>query len=400
MKRNAIRIIIVALCLVMLLGIAACNKEETKEPESTPADSGSTAQLPAVNPNIPDYVYVQPEGTVFDVNAYYNEKDPELACNVTIRRTGGVVAVPDNPTTPMPQAKERYTIGFSVYYTVDEVGAVFLDTMKKAASEAGVELLVNDANYDQNAQNMAIEQWILQNVDGVILAPCDFYGVKDALDKLEAAGIPVVTCNPPLAGNIDAYFTTDCVEQGYMAGKMLVDYLNAQGTPIKGKVIYQTLPFLHPNAVTRAMGFMEAFKDYPDVEIIELTGISPEEHYVAFEGALLANPDMIGAWGLYSSATIGMMNAKLAAGSDVPLTSIDNDKIILAGIKEGSVIGSACYSGMVPAWWSMSQIVNLLNGVEIPGTVLGENIPVTPDNVDALFAHYYPGQTLAGYMAG
>ena len=354
----------------------------------------------AENPNIPDYTYVEPDGAVFDINTYYNEKDPALACDVTIRQTGGLVSVPDVPTTPLPTAKEKFTVGFSVYYTVDEVGAMILDTMKATAEEAGVELLVNDANYDQNAQNQAIEQWILQEVDGVILAPCDFHGVKDALDKLEAANIPVVTLNAPLAGAADSIVMSDCVEQGALAGKMLIDYLDAQGTPLQGKVVYQTLPFVHPNAVTRAMGFVDSFKDYPEVEIVELTGISPEDHYAAFEGALRANPDMIGAWGLYSSATIGMMNAKLSAGSAVPLASIDNDKIILAGIKEGNIVGSACYSSIAPAWWCMSLIVNILNGETVPGTVFYENMAATADNADAMFEHYYPGQTLAGYMAG
>jgi len=360
----------------------------------------SMCSAAAANPNKADYTYLQPEGAVFDMNAYYNEKDPALECNVTIKQTGGSVNVPDIPTTPMPKANERFTVGFSVYYTVDEVGAMILDTMVSAAAEAGVELLVNDANYDQNAQNQAIEQWILQGVDGVILAPCDFHGVQEALNQLNEANIPVVTLNPPLAGTADTIVTADCVEQGALAGKMLVDYLNAAGIPLKGKVIFQTLPFVHPNAVTRALGFAEQFKDYPDVEIVEITGISPEEHYTAFDGALRANPDMIGAFGLYSSATIGMMNAKLAADSDVPLTSIDNDKIILAGIKEGNIIGSACYSSMAPAWWCMSLIVNILNGETVPGTVYYENKAVTAENVDAMFEHYYPGQTLAGYMSG
>jgi len=360
--------------------------------------SVAPASVVAENPNVPDYTYILPDGTVFDMNAYYNEKDPTLEADVTIRQTGGAVGVPDLPTTPLPKANEKYTIGFSVYYTVDEVGAMILDTMIAAAAEAGVELLVNDANYDQNAQNQAIEQWILLGVDGVILFPCDFHGVKEALDNLAAANIPVVTGNPPLAGAADSIFTFECVEQGYQAGQMLVDYLNAQGTPLAGTVVYQTLPFVHPNAVTRAIGFVDAFKDYPDVKIVELTGISPEDHYAAFEGALLANPDMIGAWGLYSSATIGMMNAKLAASSDVPLTSVDNDKIILMGIKEGNIIGSSCYSSVAPAWWTMSTMINLLNGETVPGTLYGANIAVTADNVDAMFEHYYPGQTLAGYM--
>jgi ABC-type sugar transport system substrate-binding protein len=115
---------------------------------------------------------------VFDLNAWY--ADVGVEADVTIL-SPGAVKVPDDMTTAMPKANEKYTIGFSVYYTVDEVGSMILESMKAAAEEAGVELLVNDANYDQNAQNQAIEQWILQGVDGVILAPCDFTGVKTSM---------------------------------------------------------------------------------------------------------------------------------------------------------------------------------------------------------------------------
>jgi ribose transport system substrate-binding protein len=303
--------------------------------------------------------------------------------------------------TGMPKAKEKYTIGFSVYYTVDEVGSMILDSMKEAAEEAGVELLVNDANYDQNAQNQAIEQWILQEVDGVILAPCDFYGVKTALDALEKANIPVVTLNAPLAGSTNAAVISDTVEQGTIAGELLEKALLDAGIEMKGTIVYQTLPFVHPNAATRAKGFTDVFTKYPDVKIVELTGISPEEHYTAFDGAIKAYPDMIGAWGLYSSATIGMLNAKLAnSKDDLLLSSVDNDKPILKGVYDGTIVGTATYSSIWPARWGMSQIVNLLNGVPIPGIVFYTNGTVTKDNVEEAFEHYYPGKTLQDYLEG
>ena len=126
------------------------------EPTAVPA-----TEVPAapVNANVADFTYVGDPGTVFDLNGWYKEVGVDAA--VTIR-SAGAVKVPDELTTAMPKANEKYTIGFSVYYTVDEVGSMILETMKAAAEEAGVELLVNDANYDQNAQNQAIEQWILQ----------------------------------------------------------------------------------------------------------------------------------------------------------------------------------------------------------------------------------------------
>jgi ribose transport system substrate-binding protein len=349
------------------------------------------------NVNAADFTYVGDANTIFDLNGWY--KKVNVDANVMIK-SAGAVKVPDDMTTAMPKAAKKYTIGFSIFYTVDEVDAMILDNMKAAAEEAGVTLLVNDANYDQNAQNQAIEQWILQKVDGVILAPCDFYGVKTALDALEAANIPVVTLNAPLAGSTNAAVISDTVEQGTIAGELLEQAMLATDKPMKGTVVYQTLPFVHPNAATRAKGFKNVFTKYPDIKIVELTGISPEDHYTAFDGAIKAYPDMIGAWGLYSSATIGMMNAAKADGSNVLLSSVDNDKPILAGIFNGTIVGTAAYSSIAPARWCMSEMVNLLNGAPIPGIVFYANMRVTKDNVEAAFAHYYPGKTLKDYLAG
>lgn len=400
------KILALVLCLILALAVLACKGPEApaaappveKEPAAPAANEPAVEEPagPPANPNLADFVkFTEP----FEINSYYNEKGVE--CDVTYTATGGVVNVPNIPTTDMPKANSRYKIGFSVYYTVDEVGAMILDTMKQYAEICGVDLLVNDANYDQNAQNQAIEQWIVEKVDGVILAPCDFYGVKESLDALKAAGIPVITLNPALAGEANAVMMAECVEQGAMAAQLLIDHLLATGTPMKGKVVFQTLPFVHPNAATRKQGFVDAFKPYPDIEIIELTGISPEDHYTAFEGALMSYGDeLIGAFGLYSSATIGMLNAKKAANSPVPLTSIDNDKVILEAIYNGELLGSCCYSSTAPAIWTMSQMVNLLNGAEIPAFMFMENTNVTKANVEAMFELYYVGKTLADYMAG
>ena len=110
---------------------------------------------------------------------------------------------------------------------------------------------------------------------------------------------------------------------------------------------------------------------------------------------------MIGAWGLYSSATIGMMNAKEANNrNDILLSSVDQDKPILKGIKDGLIVGTAAYSSIAPANWCMSQMVNLLNGAPIPGVVFYANMAITPENVAEAFEHYYPGKTLQDYIDG
>ena len=95
------------------------------------------------------------------------------------------------------------------------------------------------------------------------------------------------------------------------------------------------------------------------------------------------------------------MNAKEANDrGDILLTSVDQDKPILKGIKDGIVIGTAAYSSIAPANWCMTQMVNLLNGVPIPGVVFYANMAINAENVESAFEHYYPGKTLQDYIDG
>ena len=355
------------------------------------------AQGTTTHSNASEFTYIQKPGTQVDLTSYYAQY--KVDSKSIISAMGGVVTVKGLPTR-LPKPNRRYKIGLALYYTVDEVGAFVLDGTKKAAEKMGVDLLVNDANYDQNIQDQAIEQWILQKVDGVIFYPANFNACEGILKKLKDAKIPVMAGNPPLVGEVNSVMTIDNVEIGRKSAQFIVNALKAKGK-VEGKVVFQTLPFLHPNAETREAGFREVLGKYPDIQIIKLTGISPEEHYAAFEGAMQANPDMVAAWGLYSSAVIGMANARKAAGkTNIILVGVDNDRPILAGISKGEITGSVGYNAYNHAEWTMSNLVNLLNGVEVPGQIIGPIEVINKDNVSQLFKMYYGGKTLEDYMAG
>lgn len=368
--------------------------ETTAAPETTAAETTAAA---LVHSNIDEFTKIS---DTVDLKSYYAEYG--VTCDVTITGTGGVVTVAGLPKT-LPTPNEKYTIGLALYYTVDEVGAFVLEGTQKAAEEMGIELLVNDANYDQNIQDQAIEQWILQGVDGVIFYPADFNACGPILDKLKAEGIPVMAGNPPLTpSEVVSVMTIDNVAIGQGGAQLIIDKLNEQGTPLEGTVIFQNIPFLHPNAATRKAGFLEVMAKYPLIKVIELTGLSPEDHYTAFEGALQAHPDMIAAWGLYSSAVVGMANAKKAAGrDDIILTGVDQDRPILAGIYDGTITGTVGYAPYHHAYWTLDNLINILNGVtDVPGQIIGPIETVTKDNVEEMFEYYYGGRTLQDYLKG
>jgi ABC-type sugar transport system substrate-binding protein len=368
-----------------------------KEEGAPVKETTQKAAISKEHSNIDEFSYIQPPGSKVDLTDYYKEYGVDSRSNITAM--GGLVSV-DGLPEKLPTPKKEYTIGLALYYTVDEVGAFVLEGTEKAAEEMGIKLLVNDANYKQENQDQAIEQWILRGVDGVIFYPADFNACKPILEKLKEAKIPVMAGNPPLIGEVNSVMTIDNVEIGRKSAEFIVDALKEKGA-VEGIVVFQTLPFLHPNAETREAGFREVLGGYPGIEIIELTGISPEEHYAAFEGAVQANPDMVAAWGLYSSAVIGMANARKAAKrDDIVLVGVDNDRPILAGIYKGEITGSVGYNAYNHAYWTSINLVNILNGAEVPGQIIGPIEVISRENVSELFEMYYGGRTLTDYMAG
>ena len=402
------KLLALLLCALMAFALIACTKPAAEEPAAEepaaeepaaeePAAEAAAEGLPAYYTENAEYEVLSQEGTR-SLNDYYTQYNVE--CDMTIRSGGPDLYWHGGADVELPTPKEKYTIAFSAYNTFDEVGAMYLAGMQQAADEAGIDLLVNDADYDQNLQNQAIEQWILQDVDAVIMTACDFYGCKDALDALEAAGIPVITLDaPPCAGNVDCVVMYDCVEQGKQAADALIAELQAKGSDMNGTVYYGTLPFIHPNAVLREYGFIEAFKEYPNVTIKALTGEETEEHYTAFEGILQGDPTIIGLWGLYSSATWGIMQAAQSAGVDFPITSVDNDRVILEGIYNGQVLGSSCYGAVEGSRLALAATILKLNGENIPSVIFQGNTFVDKSNVAEAFETYYNGATLADYIA-
>ncbi|MEM5767408.1 MAG: sugar ABC transporter substrate-binding protein, partial [Bacillota bacterium] len=305
---------IIALLLGMLLLTTLFAGCEGQEPiseevventtETAPVTSNALSEAPSeassedvtpVHSNFSEFKYVQEPGNVVNISKdYYQEFG--IDCDLTVTSTGGWVQTSGLPKT-LPTANEEYTIGLAMYFTFDEVAASVVAAIQEAADTCGVKLLVNDANNDQTAQNEALENWLLEGVDGVIVYPCDFYTVAPAIDKLREAGIKVIAGNPPMTGTVDAINFLDNYSIGKMSGEMIAEELVEKNGSVSGTILYGTLPTFHPNAVTRVAGFKDALAAYEgDIEYVEVTGTTQEEFYNAFQDALMTYPDATVCW--------------------------------------------------------------------------------------------------------
>ncbi len=98
-----------------------------------------------------------------------------------------------------------------------------VDGAKKAAKESGASLSVFNANNDAAAQNTAIENYVQQKVDGIIVVAIDVEGIKPAIQKAADAKIPVVA--------VDAIVESPAVDVGVgvdnaKAAEQMAEYYN------------------------------------------------------------------------------------------------------------------------------------------------------------------------------
>ena len=86
------------------------------------------------------------------------------------------------------------------------------DGAKGAAKAAGVDLVIFNANNVPSAQNDAIENYITQKVDGIILVAIDVNGVKPAITAAKKAGIPVVAIDAQIPDGDNVAFIGVCTQ--------------------------------------------------------------------------------------------------------------------------------------------------------------------------------------------
>ncbi|PWR02078.1 sugar ABC transporter substrate-binding protein [Meridianimarinicoccus roseus] len=197
--------------------------------------------------------------------------------------------------------------------------ALFFNQMNEgasaAATELGDELVIFNANNDPAEQNSAIETYIQQGVDGIIVVAIDVNGIMPAVEQAVAAGIPVVAVDAVLPdGPQAAQVGVNNGEAGAMMGEFFVDYVASEmGGEAKIGVVGALNSAIQnlrqagfEEVVSAADGItMATVVDGQNVQDIALT---------AAENLMTANPDLDAIYATGEPALLGAIAAVESQG--------------------------------------------------------------------------------------
>ena len=213
---------------------------------------------------------------------------------------------------------------------------------EKAAAELGVEIVwKGPQKEDDRAQQIAVvEDMIARRVAGIVLAPLDRTGLRQAVAESKQAGIPTVIVDSGLEGDdFVSFVATDNYQGGVAGAKRLAEVLGG-----KGKIILLRVMVGVESTRDREQGFLDEIAKYPGIEILsdnQYGGITTETAYQAGENLLNRFPEVEGIFCPNESTTFGMLRALTDAGKagKVKFVGFDSSEKLIQGLQEGHLHG-------------------------------------------------------------
>ena len=258
------------------------------------------------------------------------------------------------------------------------------DGAKQAADKVGAKLVIFNANNVAAAQNSAIEDYIAQKVDGIVLIAIDVNGVKPAVTAAKKAGIPVVAIDARIPdGDNAAFIGIDNKGAGEQIGKYFADYAKTKmGGSAKVGIVGALNSFIQNQRLdgfkAAAQGAGVKFLDTVDGQNIQDVALT------AAENLMTANPDMNALYATGEPALVGAISAVTSqqGTGKVKVFGWDLTAQAIKGIDEGWIVAVVQQDPFQEGVAGVETVLKIKKGekvnpsIDIPITI------VTKDNVD------------------
>ncbi|WP_108658712.1 substrate-binding domain-containing protein [Acuticoccus kandeliae] len=263
--------------------------------------------------------------------------------------------------------------------------ALFFNQMNEgaqaAADEVGAELVIFNANNDPAAQNNAMETYIAQGVDAIIIVAIDVNGVMPAVEQADAAGIPVLAVDAILPdGPQKAQIGVDNMKAG---ADMAAHFLEATGGNAKVGIVGALNSFIQN---VRQEGFEKGIEGASGVETVGVVdGRNVQDTALAAaENLMTANPTMDAIYATGEPALVGAVAAVEAQGATdrVSVFGWDLTAQVIDAIDQGYVKAVIQQSPYDMGATAVRSAKTLIDGGTVEKVISVPVTIVTKENVD------------------
>jgi len=235
-----------------------------------------------------------------------------------------------------------------------------------AAKNLGVQLVnyVPSTPDSVAEQNKLVDDAIKDKPDAIVFVPIKFTEAESAVNKINAAQIPLVNVNEPLVNaSVVGYVGTNDVSLARETGRYLLKAMNGSGN-----VVILDGPDKSFSAEGRGQGFRDVIKEFPDVKLLDgkpgnyqrsqakqvVAGFLSKFAHV--DGILAANDPM----------AIGAVDALKVAKQKALVVGINASREVMDLIKSGDIVGSGDYDTFAQGCLAVEMAVRAIRKENVP----------------------------------
>jgi len=237
-----------------------------------------------------------------------------------------------------------------------------------AAKSAGAQNVHYIPRSESETEQLGLIDEVIRNKpDALVLAPFDPTAMLPAVDKLNAAGIPVTNVNERLAGGkVVAYVGTDDYQLALTTARYLIDAMGK-----KGNVVILEGPENLPTSIARVKGYKDILKEYPDVKLLA----SKSANYArtpaidTMKSFLRLYPQIDGVLAANDPMAIGAIESLKAAKRKSLVVGINASREVIELIKSGDLLGSGDYNGFMQGCLATEIAIANLHKQPVPAEI-------------------------------
>ncbi len=208
--------------------------------------------------------------------------------------------------------------------------------LKEAAAKNNFELIIQSGDKDLSKQQSQIDNFIVQKVDAIIVCPTDTKGIAPAIERANAANIPVFTADIAAGGGkIVSHIASDNTAGGKLAAEYIAKLINGEGkVGIIGQPEVQSV-------VDRESGFKEEIAKSSRITLVPtLNGGGVRDRALkAADDLLQGNPDLKAVFCINDETALGALSAAEARGkTDLIIVGYDAAPEAVEKIKKGTAL--------------------------------------------------------------
>lgn len=306
------------------------------------------------------------------------------------------------------EQKEQLRIGVAFETLQTEYWVASFEAIRSELKARNIEMLEAIADGDANRQFEQIQNFIAQQVDGIIIAPKDARTVIPIIKSANRAGIPIVSYNRPPAESADIEVVT-VVADNFEIAKNTVAYMVEKARDMGGK--YKAMVVIgdlgDTNAINRRDGFFAAVEGHED--IIEVVAKVPsewnqEKALAGVTNAIQAHPDInflfTSSDFLFPSIVSALKAAdkykKIDEEGHVLMGGFDGDATAYQMMVEGYLDADGVQDVYFECEQSVKAVLDMIEGKEVPEKILDPGFVIHQDNLQELAPRMWGANVQAG----